>query len=165
MEMACDSFERTMVLLKSNLEWNLSEDEFRRIIGKFDKVFNTLKYRDINGSKIILLKLKEIDLTTSEAMMVPVLRFIGTLLEEETQIAGSVYIIDCEGLILDSLNQLLEGEAYELHIKMSAIGFKIKQTYIVNLSIEISSHYEMAIAFMSNHFVKSLSDLQTTMDT
>ncbi|KAG5674221.1 hypothetical protein PVAND_004201 [Polypedilum vanderplanki] len=166
-----ESFEKTIILLKSYPNWyKLQENEILQFIDKFDKLFGLLKYRDINGRKIIVLKLKEmtkLNLTANESLKIATIGFISILFEEETQIAGSLFIIDCAEISFDSTSKFPTDEAFQIFTNMTKFGFHIKQIYVVNVPSDISPFYKIAIGLLSinSNLIKNLNDLKMVMET
>lgn len=119
-------------------------------IEKIEKMFETgfcyfLPERDPNGCRVLLVQYQKVDFDTFtryDAMGLISAITATVLEEEETQIAGSVVIINCKDQTLKSIYTPLEFKDLMSFLK-SCLPGRLKVAYFINLPSVIHSFFEM----------------------
>ncbi|KAG5673207.1 hypothetical protein PVAND_003273 [Polypedilum vanderplanki] len=132
-----ESFEKTAIFIKSNLRViDLHGQEMKELLTKYNKVFGVSKCRGINGEKVMLIKVKEIEalnLSTKEAIEMTTIMITALFFEEKTQIAGTILIYDCTNTNWKFFKQFLETEFIQFSKNTSFFPVRYKHIIIIGM--------------------------------
>lgn len=120
-------------------EWfKCSENDLKVVIELYKTGYiYPLKERDENGRKTILIQLKRMDpdaFTSADAFKVSSLVYAVMMEDEESQIAGFNFIVDCADVTLRSMSlfSMTDLKNFVDSLKNSSVG-RFKSFYILNL--------------------------------
>jgi hypothetical protein len=175
MDKAYEAFERTMILMKSHPEWYaLSNEDFRKQLHLLKASAGFLKQRDSEGSKVFVMRLKIVNeqgISVNETFRLYMNGFLGHLRDEETQIAGTIFVYDYSGVSFKFLKDFVCKETIHVTSNMSYFSFRTKKLILLNLPSFGTAIVETLMTFLSPKikerfvFVKHLDDLHGHLDT
>ncbi|KAG5683716.1 hypothetical protein PVAND_012981 [Polypedilum vanderplanki] len=174
MDQVYESLEKTIFFYKSNPEYsNMNESQMEELVMNCRKIFFVPRYRDIEGRSYLIIMLEEFEknLSMTQFIKAGTIMVSAVLQEEETQIAGSVVIIDCRGITIKLAKMVPGSELIRFLFYVKYFPVRIKKIIIVNCPSYGVAILELARSILPEKLkkrfvlVKNLSELQQHMDT
>lgn len=134
MDKAYESFEKTVIFTKHNVNWcDWTGENLKRALDLYDSGFMTImKERDDEGRRIILCN-NTLDANRFDAddiFRLSALLFTFLYLDVETQISGLIFIVDCRNVPMSYFAMLPLKSLYELAVQLKHTPNRIKGRYI-----------------------------------
>jgi hypothetical protein len=173
MDRVTQSLEQLAIFQKSHPEWNVIDD-MPTFLEQYKCGLSLSKFRDAEGRRVITVRVKrqeDLDLTQNEYFRILQVFLNACLYEQETQIAGVVFIFDLRAITFNLIKKYSFFSLLEFFSQLKYCPIRIKQINLIGLPLFAVIMFKFVRKLLSEklqkriNLMKNLSDLHTVMDT
>ncbi|KAG5674707.1 hypothetical protein PVAND_004659 [Polypedilum vanderplanki] len=175
MDKVCQSIEQMSIFLKNHPQWNkITENEMPMFLNNCKSGMCLSKFRDSDGRRIITLRVKQLedlDLSQDEYLKTLQIFLNASLYEQETQIAGIIFIFDLRGITFNLIKKYSIFSLLDFFSQLKYCPIRIKQINLIGMPTFAVFIFKFVKKLLSSklqkriNLIKDLSDLNEIMDT